>query len=99
MHPFSLRVIGLPPPEEWPTDVTVQRKNFPPLKARPITDFVPEIDEQGAKLLMVSLISYRFQKENLHTRLKQTSRTLMNILRMLIHSQFGKNLIEVRREA
>uniref|UniRef100_A0A3Q2FCZ5 Cyclin-dependent kinase 4 n=1 Tax=Cyprinodon variegatus TaxID=28743 RepID=A0A3Q2FCZ5_CYPVA len=52
---FRRMVIGLPPPEEWPTDVTVQRKNFPPLKARPITDFVPEIDEQGAKLLMEML--------------------------------------------
>ncbi|MED6271752.1 Cyclin-dependent kinase 4, partial [Characodon lateralis] len=48
-------VIGLPPQEEWPTDVTVQRKNFPPLKARSITDFVPEINEQGAKLLMQML--------------------------------------------
>ncbi|KAK5601802.1 Cyclin-dependent kinase 4 [Crenichthys baileyi] len=48
-------VIGLPPQGEWPTDVTVQRKNFPHLKARSITDFVPEINEQGAKLLMQML--------------------------------------------
>lgn len=52
----SFRVIGLPQEEEWPTDVTVQRKNFPPPKARPITDFVPEINEQGAQLLMVGLV-------------------------------------------
>ncbi|CAG5982124.1 unnamed protein product [Menidia menidia] len=48
-------VIGLPPEEEWPTDVTVSRKNFPPLSARPITDFVPDINEQGAQLLLKML--------------------------------------------
>lgn len=48
-------VIGLPPEEEWPTDVTLSRKNFPPLMARPITDFVPEINEQGAQLLLKML--------------------------------------------
>lgn len=48
------RVIGLPPEEEWPTDVTLSRKNFPPLLPGPITDFVPEINEQGAQLLLVS---------------------------------------------
>uniref|UniRef100_A0A1A8J667 cyclin-dependent kinase n=1 Tax=Nothobranchius kuhntae TaxID=321403 RepID=A0A1A8J667_NOTKU len=48
-------VIGLPQEEEWPTGVTVSRKNFPAVKARPITDFVPEINEQGAKLLMQML--------------------------------------------
>lgn len=48
------RVIGLPPEEEWPSDVTLSRKNFPPLLPGPITDFVPEINEQGAQLLLVS---------------------------------------------
>lgn len=47
------RVFGLPPEEEWPTDVTLSRKNFPPLFPRPITDFIPEINEQGAQLLLV----------------------------------------------
>ncbi|XP_045932525.1 cyclin-dependent kinase 4-like [Micropterus dolomieu] len=50
-----LEVIGLPPEEEWPTDVTLSRKNFPPLLPCPITDFVPEINEQGAKLLLEML--------------------------------------------
>ncbi|KAL3978104.1 N1-acetylpolyamine oxidase [Sarotherodon galilaeus] len=49
------RVIGLPPEEEWPTDVTLSRKNFPTLTARPITDFVPEINEHGAQLLLKML--------------------------------------------
>uniref|UniRef100_A0AAX7TAV1 Cyclin-dependent kinase 4 n=1 Tax=Astatotilapia calliptera TaxID=8154 RepID=A0AAX7TAV1_ASTCA len=48
-------VIGLPPEEEWPTDVTLSRKNFPTLTARPITDFVPEINEHGAQLLLKML--------------------------------------------
>lgn len=51
LSPF--RVIGLPPEEEWPTDVTLSRKNFSPLMPRPITDFVAEINEQGAELLLV----------------------------------------------
>nr|XP_057911511.1 cyclin-dependent kinase 4 [Doryrhamphus excisus]XP_057911512.1 cyclin-dependent kinase 4 [Doryrhamphus excisus] len=48
-------VIGLPPEEEWPSDVTLSRKHFPPCSARPLTDFVPEIDEQGARLLLAML--------------------------------------------
>lgn len=48
----------MPPEEEWPTDVTLSRKNFPPLLPGPITDFVPEINEQGAQLLLVSLVQY-----------------------------------------
>lgn len=51
------RVIGLPPEEEWPTDVTLSRKNFPTLTARPITDFVPEINEHGAQLLLVRMVN------------------------------------------
>uniref|UniRef100_A0A8C2WXJ1 Cyclin-dependent kinase 4 n=1 Tax=Cyclopterus lumpus TaxID=8103 RepID=A0A8C2WXJ1_CYCLU len=48
-------VIGLPPEDEWPTDVTLSRKHFSPLLPRPITDFVPEINEQGAQLLLKML--------------------------------------------
>ncbi|XP_037108211.1 cyclin-dependent kinase 4 [Syngnathus acus] len=48
-------VIGLPPEQEWPTGVTLSRQHFPPFSARPITDFVPEIDEQGAQLLLEML--------------------------------------------
>lgn len=47
----------MPPEEEWPTDVTLSRKNFPTLMARPITDFVPEINEHGAQLLLVRLVN------------------------------------------
>ncbi|XP_063767642.1 cyclin-dependent kinase 4 isoform X1 [Eleginops maclovinus] len=50
-----LQVIGLPPEDEWPTDVTLSRKHFPSLLPRPITDFVPEINEQGAQLLLKML--------------------------------------------
>lgn len=49
------RVIGLPPEDEWPTDVTLSRKHFPPLLPRPITDLVPEINEQAVQLLLVRL--------------------------------------------
>ncbi|KAM9813276.1 cyclin-dependent kinase 4 [Neosynchiropus ocellatus] len=47
--------IGLPPEEEWPTDVTLFRKNFPAVSRRPVADFVPEIDEQGEQLLLKML--------------------------------------------
>ncbi|KAF0035055.1 hypothetical protein F2P81_012813 [Scophthalmus maximus] len=47
-----LEVIGLPPEDEWPTDVTLSRKNFPSFMPRPIAEFVSEINEQGAQLLM-----------------------------------------------
>ncbi|KAK6319332.1 hypothetical protein J4Q44_G00105430 [Coregonus suidteri] len=48
-------VIGLPPEEEWPADVTLSRHNFSPISPRPITDYVPEINEQGAELLLKML--------------------------------------------
>ncbi|XP_061688564.1 cyclin-dependent kinase 4 [Syngnathoides biaculeatus] len=48
-------VIGLPAEEAWPVGVTLSRKHFPPSPARPITDFVPEISEQGAQLLLEML--------------------------------------------
>ncbi|KAF3856494.1 hypothetical protein F7725_017217 [Dissostichus mawsoni] len=47
-----LQVIGLPSEDEWPTDVSLSRKHFPSLLPRPITDFVPEINELGAQLLL-----------------------------------------------
>lgn len=52
----DFRVIGLPSEEEWPTNVTLSRKNFPSALPRPITDFVPEINESGAQLLLVSIL-------------------------------------------
>ncbi|KAJ8258929.1 hypothetical protein COCON_G00179410 [Conger conger] len=48
-------VIGLPAEEDWPTDVTLSRRNFSPVNHRPITDFVPEISPQGADLLLEML--------------------------------------------
>ncbi|XP_030632292.1 cyclin-dependent kinase 4 [Chanos chanos] len=44
-------VIGLPAEEEWP-DVSIKRDNFSPQSPQPITDFVPDISEQGAALLL-----------------------------------------------
>ncbi|XP_076840354.1 cyclin-dependent kinase 4 isoform X1 [Brachyhypopomus gauderio] len=48
-------VIGLPSEDEWPTDVTLSRQNFCPQSPQPITDCVPEIDEDGADLLLKML--------------------------------------------
>uniref|UniRef100_H3C1K9 Cyclin-dependent kinase 4 n=1 Tax=Tetraodon nigroviridis TaxID=99883 RepID=H3C1K9_TETNG len=50
-----IKVLGLPSEEEWPTDVTLSRKNFPSVSPSPITDFVPEISESGAQLLLKML--------------------------------------------
>ncbi|XP_018580752.1 cyclin-dependent kinase 4 [Scleropages formosus] len=44
-------VIGLPPEEEWPADVTLSRSIFIPVSPRPITKCVPEISQLGADLL------------------------------------------------
>ncbi|XP_031681173.1 cyclin-dependent kinase 4 isoform X2 [Oncorhynchus kisutch] len=48
-------VIGLPPEEEWPADVTLSRHNFSPISPRPITDYAPEINKQGTELLLKML--------------------------------------------
>uniref|UniRef100_A0A8D0CHG6 Cyclin-dependent kinase 4 n=1 Tax=Scleropages formosus TaxID=113540 RepID=A0A8D0CHG6_SCLFO len=51
-QPFYVRsVIGLPPEEEWPADVTLSRSIFIPVSPRPITKCVPEISQLGADLL------------------------------------------------
>ncbi|XP_056462435.1 cyclin-dependent kinase 4 [Gadus chalcogrammus] len=49
------QVIGLPSEEEWPKDITITRKQFLPPNHPPITDFVPELSEQGAELLLEML--------------------------------------------
>ncbi|XP_006629371.1 cyclin-dependent kinase 4 [Lepisosteus oculatus] len=48
-------VIGLPPEEEWPAEVTLSRCAFKPRGPRAITDCVPEISHQGANLLLEML--------------------------------------------
>lgn len=59
---FHFRVTGLPSEEEWPTEVTLSRSSFPSLSPCPITDFVPEINEKGAQLLLVGLcLVFRFK--------------------------------------
>lgn len=55
---LNFRVIGLPSEEEWPTDVTLSRKSFPSASPSPITDFVPEINESGAQLLLVRILKW-----------------------------------------
>lgn len=50
-----LEVVGLPTEEEWPADVTLSRQNFSPLTPRPISDYVPDISELGAQLLLEML--------------------------------------------
>lgn len=55
-------VIGLPSDEEWPSDVTLSRKNFRPVPPRPITDVVPEIDTQGVQLLLKMLTFDPFKR-------------------------------------
>uniref|UniRef100_A0A4W5NWY7 Cyclin-dependent kinase 4 n=1 Tax=Hucho hucho TaxID=62062 RepID=A0A4W5NWY7_9TELE len=52
---FRRNVIGLPPEEEWPADVTLSRHNFSPISPRPITDYAPEINKQGTELLLKML--------------------------------------------
>ncbi|MBN3307178.1 CDK4 kinase, partial [Amia calva] len=48
-------VIGLPPEEMWPTDVTLKRQAFKPRPPKPINNCVPEISQEGANLLLEML--------------------------------------------
>ena len=53
---FFFMVIGLQLEEDWPPEVTLSRNNFSPVSLRPITHYVPEINNQGAELLQVRLL-------------------------------------------
>lgn len=47
-------VIGLPEEEDWPNDVALPRNAFTSRPTQPIEKFVPDIDEVGKDLLLVS---------------------------------------------
>lgn len=47
-------VIGLPEEEDWPNDVALPRNAFTSRPAQPIEKFVPDIDDLGKDLLLVS---------------------------------------------
>jgi len=47
-------VIGLPEEEDWPNDVALPRNAFASRPAQPIEKFVPDIDDMGKDLLLVS---------------------------------------------
>lgn len=47
-------MIGLPEEEDWPNDVALPRNAFTSRPAQPIEKFVPDIDEVGKDLLLVS---------------------------------------------
>lgn len=49
--PHSL--IGLPPEDDWPRDVSLPRGAFSPRGPRPVQSVVPELEESGAQLLLV----------------------------------------------
>lgn len=49
--PHSL--IGLPPEDDWPRDVSLPRGAFSPRGPRPVQSVVPEMEESGAQLLLV----------------------------------------------
>lgn len=50
---FLHSLIGLPPEEDWPRDVSLPRGAFPPRGPRPVQSVVPEMEESGAQLLLV----------------------------------------------
>lgn len=50
----SHSVIGLPEEEDWPSDVALPRHAFNPRPPQPIEKFVPDIDELGKDLILVS---------------------------------------------
>ncbi|XP_062822499.1 cyclin-dependent kinase 4 isoform X2 [Anolis carolinensis] len=52
---FRRNLIGLPPEEDWPLDVSLPRCAFAPCSPQPIERFVPEIDTLGIQLLLEML--------------------------------------------
>ncbi|XP_063476146.1 cyclin-dependent kinase 4 isoform X3 [Symphalangus syndactylus] len=48
-------LIGLPPEDDWPRDVSLPRGAFPPRGPRPVQSVVPEMEELGAQLLLEML--------------------------------------------
>ncbi|XP_035554786.1 LOW QUALITY PROTEIN: cyclin-dependent kinase 4-like [Canis lupus dingo] len=50
-----LDLIGLPPEDDWPRDVSLPRGAFSPEGPRPVHTVVPEMEESGAQLLLEML--------------------------------------------
>ncbi|XP_023590295.1 cyclin-dependent kinase 4 isoform X1 [Trichechus manatus latirostris] len=48
-------LIGLPPEDDWPRDVSLPRGAFSPRGPRPVQSVVPEVEESGAQLLLEML--------------------------------------------
>ncbi|KAF3826075.1 hypothetical protein GH733_006189 [Mirounga leonina] len=48
-------LIGLPPEDDWPRDVSLPRGAFSPRGPRPVQSVVPEMEESGAQLLLEML--------------------------------------------
>ncbi|EPQ19742.1 Cyclin-dependent kinase 4 [Myotis brandtii] len=46
-------LIGLPPEEDWPRDVSLPRGAFPPRGPCPVQSVIPEMEKSGAQLLLV----------------------------------------------
>lgn len=51
-------MVGVPSPEDWPEDVGLPQSAFPPRHPQPIEDLVPDMDELGKSLLLVSAWSF-----------------------------------------
>lgn len=48
-------LIGLPPEDDWPREVSLPRGAFSPRGPRPVQSVVPEMEESGAQLLLEML--------------------------------------------
>lgn len=52
---YDSSVVGVPSPEDWPQEVGLPQSAFPPRPPQPIEDLVPDMDELGKSLLLVSI--------------------------------------------
>uniref|UniRef100_A0A2K6BXS3 Cyclin-dependent kinase 4 n=1 Tax=Macaca nemestrina TaxID=9545 RepID=A0A2K6BXS3_MACNE len=64
--PVPHSLIGLPPEDDWPRDVSLPRGAFPPRGPRPVQSVVPEMEESGAQLLLVLEMAVALQHSYLH---------------------------------
>ena len=54
---FLFSLLGRPSQSDWPVDVAIPITSFPVQSAKPVSQFVPRMNEQAADLLLVSALA------------------------------------------
>ncbi|ERE65313.1 cyclin-dependent kinase 4-like protein [Cricetulus griseus] len=54
-------LIGLPPEDDWPREVSLPQGAFSPRELRPVQSVIPEMEESGVQLLLEMLLTHKSQ--------------------------------------